>query len=82
MLFIGPLFSSEMASQKWIVFLAFLTLFIFTEATCTSFPACKEKILEQLKESIAALENCNCGGMSTSSLVKVKQKRHDQRFFY
>ena len=73
MLFICPLFFfSEMASQKWMVFFAFLKLFIsMEEATCTDFPACKEKILKQLKETITALENCNCGGESTNSLTKL-----------
>ena len=70
-----------MASQKWTVFFAFLALLISMEATCTDFPACKEKILKQLKETITALENCNCGGKSTNALVKVKQRRDDQRCF-
>ena len=82
MFFIGPLFPSEMASQKWMVFFAFLTLVIsMEEATCTDFPACKEKILKQLKETITALENCNCDGKSTNSPVKVKEKRDDQWCF-
>ena len=69
-----------MASQKWIVFFAFLTLFIFMDEA-TSYPACKEKILEKLKEIITDLENCNCSGKSTNSPVKVKLRRDDQRCF-
>ena len=81
MLFIVPLFFfSEMASQKWIVFFAFLMLFIFMEEA-TIFPACKEEVIKQLKESITALENCNCSGKSTNSPVKVKQRRDEQRCF-
>ena len=82
MLVIVPLFfsRSEMASQKWIVFFTFLALFIFKE-DATIFPVCKEKILQQLRESITALENCNCSGKSTNSPVKVKQRRDDQRCF-
>ena len=69
MLFIVPLFFfSEMASQKWIVFFTFLALFDFTEEA-TIFPACKEQILQQLRESITALENCNCSGKSTNSPI-------------
>ena len=79
MIFIAPFFFSEMASQKWIVFFAFLMLFIFMEEA-TIFPACKEKILERLKEIITDLENCHdCSGKSTNSPVKVKQRRDDQR---
>ena len=69
-----------MASQKWIVFFAFLMLFIFMEEA-TIFPACKEEVIKQLKESITALENCNCSGKSTNSPVKVKQRRDEQRCF-
>ena len=47
----------------------------------TDFPGCKEKILKQLKETITALENCNCSGKSTNSPVKVKQRRDEQRCF-
>ena len=61
-----------MSSQKWIVFFTFLALFTFMEEA-TVFPACKEKILRQLKESITALENCKCSGKSTNFPVKVKQ---------
>ena len=40
----------------------------------TDFPGCKEKILKQLKETITALENCNCSGKSTySTLNKITQ---------
>ena len=35
----------------------------------TDFPGCKEKILKQLKETITALENCNCSGKSTYSTL-------------
>lgn len=69
-----------MASQKWIVFFAFLMLFIFMEEA-TIFPACKEEVIKQLKESITALENCKCSGKSTTSPVKVNQRREDQRCF-
>ena len=80
MLFIVPFFFSEMASQKWIVFFAFLALFTFMEEA-TVFPACKEQILKQLKETITAVENCDCGGKSSTSPVKLKQIRGNKRFF-
>lgn len=60
-----------MASQKWIVFFAFLALSVFMEEA-TIYPTCKQQIITQLMESINALENCNCSGKSINGPVKVK----------
>jgi len=79
MFFVGYI-SSEMASQKWIVF-AFLALCTFMVEVRSS-SASVEELIQQIEKTITALKNCNfnCSGKSPNCTVKVKERRDEQRF--
>ena len=76
MFFVGYIFS-EMASQKWIVLCAFLSLFTFM-AKVRSSPTCLEEVIQQLEETLIALENVTYSGKSPS--CPVKRRRDELRF--
>ena len=52
-----------MAAQRWIVFFTFLVMCTFIMEVTPS-GVCEQKVIKQLKETIAALENCDCSGKS------------------
>ncbi|XP_078356931.1 ryncolin-2-like [Oculina patagonica] len=58
-----------MVAQRWTVFFIFLVLCTF-EAEFKDFGVCKKKIIKQLKDAIAALENCDCNAKSCAELYK------------
>ena len=82
MFFFGYIFS-EMASQKWIVLFAFLSLFTFMVEVRSS-PTCLGEVLQQLDETFTALENISYSGKSPNWPVKVKRRRDEQQrgFFH
>ena len=64
-----------MASQKWIVFSAFLALFIFMSEARVRIPSnCRMGVIEEFKETISATENCHCSGKSPNFPLKVKRR--------
>ncbi|KAL9983041.1 hypothetical protein ACROYT_G005165 [Oculina patagonica] len=59
----------DMVAQRWTVFFIFLVLCTF-EAEFKDFGVCKKEIIKQLKDTIAALENCDCNAKSCAELYK------------
>ena len=68
---------SEMTYQKWIVLIAFLTLFSFL-AEVKSSPTCLEEVVQQLEETLTSVENFTYAGKSSSCPVKVKRRLDKQ----
>jgi len=71
-----------MASQKWIVLFALLSLFTFMMEIRTS-SACLAEVILQLEDTISALQTCenyNHSGKSPNCPVKSKRRRDEERF--
>ena len=77
--FVGYFFS-EMTYQKWIVLIAFLTLFSFLPEV-KSYPTCLEEVVQQLQETLTTVGNLTYGGKSPNCPVKVKRKRDEQVYY-
>ena len=58
---------SEMTSQKWIVWIAFLNLFSFMVEVKSS-PTCLEEVVQQMEETLTAIENFTYSGKSLTFL--------------
>ena len=75
-------FFSEMASQKWITFFAFLSLLAFM-VEIRSSSACLEEVSLRLENTITALDICENdtnSGKSPNCPVKAKRGRDEKRF--
>ena len=70
-----------MTSQKWVVLIAFLTLFSFM-AEIKSSPTCLEEAVQLIERTLAAVENYTYSGKSPNCPVKVKRRLTNKSGFY
>ena len=68
-----------MTSQKWIVWIAFLTLFSFMVEVKSS-PTCLEEVVQQMEETLTAIENFTYSGKSLTFLWKWKREETKKTF--